>query len=355
MAETEYRGRRAAFIENENVRVTVLQEGGHIAEIFGKAGGVNPLWTPPWPSVELSGYDPAQHRVYGAGAEAKLLAGIMGHNLCLDIFGGPSDEEAAAGLTVHGEASVAPYQIEYKNAELAMTACLSQAQLLVERRIRLLGSVVEISETVENLAATDRPVGWTQHVTLGPPFLENGATRFETSATRSKVFEASFGAGDYMKTGAEFDWPHAPRADGGAADLRTFTDAPVSAAYTAHLMDPARARAFFVAWSPASKTAFGYVWRQSDFPWMGIWEENRSRTQAPWNGSTVARGMEFGVSPMPETRRRMVERGRMFGVPCFRWIPARARVSVEYRAAIAQTGTAPAALAWNEAGEVRFV
>ena len=46
-----------------------------------------------------------------ATAESKLLAGIMGHNLCMDMFGGPSREEAAAGMTVHGEASVAPYEI----------------------------------------------------------------------------------------------------------------------------------------------------------------------------------------------------------------------------------------------------
>ena len=36
----------------------------------------------------------------------------MGHNLCLDIFGGPSDEEAAAGMTAHGEGSVVTYQTE---------------------------------------------------------------------------------------------------------------------------------------------------------------------------------------------------------------------------------------------------
>ena len=29
-----------------------------------------------------------------------------------DIFGGPSTEEVAAGLTAHGEASVAPYAID---------------------------------------------------------------------------------------------------------------------------------------------------------------------------------------------------------------------------------------------------
>ena len=44
---------------------------------------------------------------------------------------------------------------------------------------------------------------------------------------------------------------------------------------------------------------------------MGIWEENRSRLQPPWNGRTITRGMEFGVSPMPETRRAMIERARL--------------------------------------------
>ena len=43
-----YRGRRAATIENEGIRVTVLAEGGHIAEVLDKQTGVNPLWTPPF-------------------------------------------------------------------------------------------------------------------------------------------------------------------------------------------------------------------------------------------------------------------------------------------------------------------
>src|SRR5438094_1576184 len=109
---TSYRGRRAASIENDALRVTVLEEGGHIAEIADKATGVNPLWTPGWPSIEPSAYDPAAHAIYGSGVDAPLLAGIMGHNLCLDIFGGPSDEEARAGLPVHGEVSTARFEID---------------------------------------------------------------------------------------------------------------------------------------------------------------------------------------------------------------------------------------------------
>jgi hypothetical protein len=325
-----YLSRRAEQIENDHLRVTVLAEGGHIAEVLHKKSGVNPLWTPPWPSIEPSTYRRENDAVYGAGVDASLLCGIMGHNLCLDIFGGPSAEEEAAGLPVHGEASVVPYAIRSTGRELVMTADLSLAQLRVERRLFLQNDHVRIEERVQNLSGTDRAVGWTEHVTLGPPFLQKGVTEFRASATRSKVYEQKFGSADYFKVAAEFSWPHAPRSSGGTADLRRFTDLPVSGGYTAHLMDPARDDSFFVAFSPRDQLAFGYVWRRTDFPWMGIWEENLSRSQPPWNGQTITRGMEFGASPFPETRREMMERGRLFETPTFRWIPAASVVNVEY-------------------------
>src|SRR5580704_10606499 len=132
MSDTLYLGRESVSIENSHLRVTVLLEGGHIAEIFDKQTGVNPLWTPPWPSIEPSTHDAADHN-YGAGPDAKLLAGIMGHNLCLDIFGGPSPEEAAAGITPHGESSVALYSIERADTRMTMHATLPLAQLQFER------------------------------------------------------------------------------------------------------------------------------------------------------------------------------------------------------------------------------
>lgn len=325
-----YRGRRAASIENARLRVTMLVEGGHVAEILDKRSGMNPLWTPPWPSIEPSTYDPARHPAYGADVDARLLAGIMGHNLCVDVFGGPSAEEAAAGLPVHGEASTAAYHVSGDETELVAAADLPLACLRVERHISLHGHAVRFRETIQNGGGVDRPIGWTQHVTLGPPFLQKGETVFRASATRSRVFEGRFGTADYLRAGADFEWPLAPGADGGRIDMRRFTDAPVSSGYTAHLMDPRRERAFFLAFSPAARLVFGYVWRRSDFPWMGIWEENASRDRPPWEGRTLTRGMEFGVSPFPESRRQMVERGRLFETPTFRWIPAASRVSVEY-------------------------
>src|SRR5271155_2824726 len=101
--------RRVATIENDELRVTVTVEGGHIAEITEKSAGVNPLWVPPWRSMEPSQHSFEKHGEYGANSESKLLAGIRGHNLALDIFGAPSPEEFRAGITVHGEASVVEY------------------------------------------------------------------------------------------------------------------------------------------------------------------------------------------------------------------------------------------------------
>jgi hypothetical protein len=344
--ELRYRNRSAARVENASLRVTVLREGGHIAEIFDKRAAVNPLWTPQWPSIEPSAYSRDAHPQFGSGSDAKLLAGIMGHNVCLDIFGGPSEEEAAAGLSAHGDAPVARYEIASSDNALTMRAYLPSAQLTFERRIDLADRTLRIRERVENLAAFDRPIGWTEHVTLGRPFLENGATEFRASAARSKVFDGEFGAHDYLASGAAFDWPLAPSASGGFVDLQRFTNASSSSAYTAHLMSEARETAFFVAYSPASRLAFGYVWKRADFPWLGIWEENASRAHSPWNGREVARGLEFGVSPFPESRRRMVERGSLFGAPVFRWLPARAAIEVEYYAMTLSVDRIPETLEW---------
>jgi hypothetical protein len=340
--KTTYRDREAARLENDELRVTVLREGGHIAEIADKASGVNPLWTPMWPSIEPSHYDPARHLEYGGGADASLLAGIMGHNLCLDMFGGPSDEEAAAGLPVHGEVSTARFAIDADDSHaLTMRAELPEAQLAFERTLELAARALRVRERVTNRSATDRAIGWTQHVTLGPPFVEHGLTQLRTSARRGRVFEGTFGPADYLKPGADFDWPNAPRVDGGMRDLRTFSSAAASSAYTVQHMDPARDDAFVAAFSPSARLTFGCIWRRSDFPWLGLWEENRSRPNTPWNSRTMTWGLEFGASPFPETRRQMIGRGPLFDTPTVRWIPARVTVEVEYWMVLLPGDTAP--------------
>ena len=288
---------------------------------------MNPLWIPPWPSIEPARLrSPHGDTTYGASAESQLLAGIMGHNLCLDIFGGPSDEEQAAGLQPHGEASIVPYRIEPPPRELddgrdaARGAAPGRAATSSLRRTVPCGS----SKRSRTSSATDRPVGWTSTSRSGR---RSSRTASPSSARRPRdrrCFESAFGPADYLVPARRVRLAIARRAsDGGArgsADLTPRARRPARTPRTSWIRD--EPHAFFVAFSPRLRLAFGYVWKQADFPWMGIWEENRSRLHAPWNGQTVTRGMEFGVSPFPESRRQMIERGRLFGVPAYRWIPA---------------------------------
>jgi len=334
MPEITYRNRRANRIENDDVRVTVLVEGGHIAEIRHKATDVNPLWTPPWPSIEPSQWDRAGNPEYGDDAESKLLSGIMGHNLCLDLFGEPSAEEAAAGMTVHGEASIRAHELSTDGSVLTQRCTLPQAGLEFERRLELRGPVLTIDESVLNTTALDRPIAWTEHVTIGPPFLERGSTQLRAPGTKSYSAD----------TGTDFDWPLAPLPGGGQQDLRTYTGAAVSGGFTTHLMDLNSGRAYFYAYSPVSKVVLGYVWDRADFPWLGIWEENRSRKQPPWNGETLTRGLEFGASPLAESRRKMIDRNRMFGTPAYRWAPAKTALKVRYYAFITTANAIPESL-----------
>ncbi len=335
MGWTTFHNRRAAQIANDAIRLTVTVEGGHIAEILHKATGVNPLWIPPWPSIEPSTWSREKNPEYGDDAESKLLAGIMGHNLCVDLFGAPSDEEAAAGMSVHGEASILPYQISFTSREMTASCFLPQAQLQFERRIQLDGARVLIDETVENVTMLDRPIAWTQHATLGPPFLEKGVTQFRAPGTKARP----------LGGGRDFDWPSKPRSGGGAAeDMRVFTDAPSSGGFDSVLMDAQRDQAYFFAFSPKTKVLFGYVWKRADFPWLGIWEENYSREHPPWNRRALTRGMEFGASPVPESRRKMIERGSLFGAPGYRWLPAKTKAHVDYWAFVTTAASIPESL-----------
>ena len=97
-------------------------------------------------------------------------------------------------------------------------------------------------------------------------------------------------------------------------------------------MDPSHDDAYFRVYHSGLNLSFGYSWNRADFPWLGRWEENRSRTHAPWNGVVIACGLEFGVSPIPETRRQMIDRGALFDEPTYRWLPAHARLAVAYTA-----------------------
>jgi len=298
--------------------------------------GVNPLWRPPWATIDPSQYNRAKHaRTYGEPPDGGLLAGIAGHSLSFDHFGPPSPEETAAGLTTHGEAPALKWDLQ-KHAKspkpyLQYGPTLPEARIRFSRKLTLdpRNPVIYCEEEAVNLSPYDRPISWNEHVTFGPPFLEAGITWFDMPATRAKVCPASYSPRFSLQPDAEFTWPNAPAKERKRMNLRTMP-ALRFGHYTAQLLNPELEIAFIAACNPRQKLLVVYAFRRADFPWVGNWEERYNRTAAPWRGKTFCRGLEFSTTPFAIPRRQTIEQGPLFGEPTYRWLPAKSKAQVRF-------------------------
>ena len=330
-------GRSGFRLQADWGHISVLAGGGHICELnLNACSGVNPLWRPPWPTIDPNDYKISKHsRRYGPPPDGKLLSGIAGHSLSFDHFGPPSIEETAAGLTTHGEAPALKWRIE-KQAKtqkplLQYGVKLPEARISFTRKLTLdrTNSVIYCEEEATNLSSYDRPISWNEHVTFGPPFLEEETTWFDIPATRAKVCPASYSPRFSLQPDAEFTWPEAPTKDRKQWNLRT-TPAERFGHYTAQLIDPQLEIGFIAACNPRLKLLVVYAFRRADFPWVGNWEERCSRTQAPWRGKTFCRGLEFSTTPFSIPRRETIAQGPLFGESTYRWLQAKSKAQVRF-------------------------
>jgi len=328
-------GRKVWTLDNDALTLGMTQGGGHIASLTLNHGpAVNPFWVPVWKTVEPWRYRAADAKRY----DSKLLATICGHNLCLGWFGEPSEEEAKAGMPCHGEAPVSRWALRKKSvtARKASLTCgceLPVAQMAFERTLSTSkGSlVIGVKEKIRNLSKRDLPYTMCQHVTVGPPFLEKGVTVFDMPATKGHTFPGAFGDPQRLRPDTAFTWPKGPGRRGRKVDMRTIAAKDkVSSDFSTQLMDPAREDAWFAAVNPKLGVLLAYVWKRSDYPWIGNWEENYGRKGKPWAGKSLTRGMEFANTPFPIGLRNAVTMGTFQGEPTYGWLPARGTVTFEY-------------------------
>lgn len=335
-----YHGRKAWSLQNAKVKVIVVPGGGHIASFTlrkGPGADVNPLWLPPWKSVEPGGWRGAGG-YYGDKPAAQLLCSILGHNICVDFFGAPSKPETDAGIPVHGEAPTINWSPSSISSDrITYSATLAAAQMKVTRTIKLTpkSSTMWISETVENLSPFDRPFGWQQHVTLGAPFIARGASFYDMPAGWGQVSPQEFSKDERYQRGAEFTWPEVPGKGGDTISARAYPAAKKNSDFLVILADPKEVKwAWFTCVNTKKNVVIGYIWPAKDWPWIANWEENKSRTGKPWLGKSVARGIEFGTSPFPVSRREAVTMGKLHDVPTYRWIDAKGKQTISYGAFI---------------------
>lgn len=349
---TTWQGRKAYLLRNESVQLVTLTGGGHIAEFRFVEGSphshLSPLWVPPWKTMEPFNYREKVHsRLYGSLLEGKLLSGIAGHNLCMDYFGPPTEAETKQGLSQHGEAPMSKWKkvnsrVDRQKASLTLSTSLPAAGLSFSRNIRLSwrAPVAYFTETVVNERKKDHFFHWTQHVTLGPPFLSAKDCMVALPGTRGMTFPHSYGKGrDVLATNRSFRWPLAPDPNGKSVDLTRTLLRRGAGLVAGVMLNPRSNLGFVAAVNLKYRLLMAYCFNRCDFPWVTVWEENRANGAPPWKKRTQTRGLEFGTTALPVPRQEAYDIGALSGVPTFTSVPARGRKTVRYLTFLAEIPT----------------
>lgn len=315
LAETaDFDGRPAIILHNDKLELTVLIRGATLANLVLRddARKLSPYWNA----------DRAQR---AAGSSPSTPAGALGHFLCLDGFGAPSDEERAAGMPFHGEANAQQFETVPEPGgstgvlNVKLKTHLPLAQENIVRTITLLNgeNVVYVNTEVENLLAIDRPISWAEHATTGPPFLSPGNTIIDIPGTKCRVRPQKAGSTGKLAYEKDFDWPLAPLTKGGSVNLTTVPANETSLDLATCIIDPARTYGYVTVLRPDQRLLFGYVFRREEFPWLMSWMNYSGDARA-------ARGVEFSTQPFDVSHRETVDAHDLFNVPTYKWLPARA-------------------------------
>eukprot|EP01102_Stenamoeba_stenopodia_P014270 TRINITY_DN4716_c0_g1_i1.p1 TRINITY_DN4716_c0_g1~~TRINITY_DN4716_c0_g1_i1.p1 ORF type:complete len:333 (+),score=37.98 TRINITY_DN4716_c0_g1_i1:54-1052(+) len=298
VSETQWRELPAVSIVSEQIQLVVMRKGGHLASISIPGDDMNPLWQPIWKALQPN--EEIGDR-YGPEPEASLLAGIVGHNLCIDRFGAPWPGETRP---LHGEAGVVQwdYQIENNN-RVVFTTQLPQAQLTIARTFEISGNtvVVTTSVTQTTIKQESQPIEWCEHVTISDPFLDGAV--IETGAR--EAFTAPFETFDNTESRFASYGPLAPVAIDKVLEMPPSSDKSAFGDCATLVLE----KGYFVARNKGY--SLKYEWNHDDFPFLCIWSQHYSRTGLPWAGKTRTRGLEFSTKPFPEGKPP-VERSQSF-------------------------------------------
>src|SRR5579864_3918982 len=295
--------RPTVVLDGHAAHVAVDPGGGSIVQFQFTGQNLNPLT---WTSGEAAPAHP------------------MGHFLCLDRWGPPSEAESKNGMPFHGEASHVAWKVVRAplhsggQIEAELAATLPMAGFEVTRRMRLSDgtALLRVYESVTNTNKIGRIYNMVQHPSIAPPFLDQ--TTLVDANARQGFMQSSPLPNPERPA---ILWPHALK-DGRSVNLRHLTNdaAPDVASFTID------GEYGWVTASTASKgLLIGYIWKTSDYPWLNIWRN-------VINGRPAARGLEFGTTGLHQPVGILVAKGKIFGRSIYAYIDAGQTVTRSYAA-----------------------
>ena len=309
LAEERVQGRRSLVLENEKVRLVIDIAGGSIPEFRFIDSNLNPLnWGRRNPGDQL---------------------GSMGHFLCCDRWGPPSDAEGKNGMPYHGESTKVVWEV-LSNIEgnsstnnVRMSAELPLAGLRIDRSVALASTSAFflVREKVTNKNKLGRIFNIVQHPTIGPPFLDENCV-VDSNGRRG------FAQGGSMPRPEqpEFVWPKAITNDGNQISMRKMVENE-DPSVTSFVIDED------LGWAVASNSnrglLFGYIWKRSDYPWFNHWWKLK-------DGKPHARGLEFGSTGLHQPFAVLVKKREIFGRQLFEFLDANENTTKSYACFLAK-------------------
>lgn len=318
--EANVYNRPVLLVGNNKLEVAVVKQGGSMLRIqlLGDPEGISPFGNP-----EL---------VPSVPDNRKLKGPMVGHFVCVDGFGSPSKEEAAAGLAMHGEAYLQPWKLVSAEkqdgiATVRFTVDLPKREETFARSLQIVDgeNVIYVDSELTSDTAFDRTANWGEHPFLFPPFLERRNTVVDVSGARSRTrtYPGNGRGGTLMQQSQDFTWPNAPGAAGTAFNVSETPEGVNGMGHTTTLMDPSRRLAWVTILNKARHYLLGYVFRREEYPWVQNYMQYGG-------GGWIGRGVEFATQPFDLPHRDMVELNRMFDTPVYRWLPAKSKISTRF-------------------------
>jgi len=296
-------------LENDLTIVQVNQYGGAIGDFHLKDIPVNP--------VNFQTNDPEEPP-------------FMGHFLCFDRWGPPTEAEKKYGFNHHGEVNTQSWEIlpqekeDNTGKEVVMRCILPMGKLQITRKIKLSDSepVFFVTEEIKNLNTYGRMYNIVQHVSLAPPFLDK-TTLFDNNTEQG--FENKED-GSLNQEEPLLHWPETEH-QGKTINFRNFSDPwPRVSSFVFNKNDR---YAWVTACNPGKNLLLGYIWEVKDYPWINFWRSME-------NNMPAAFGMEFGTTGLHEPFPVVAKKAKIFDRNIFDFIDADEVISKSYIAFLAK-------------------
>ncbi len=287
------RGYRVLALENALVRVEVLADkGSDIVSFLHKPSDTDFMWHRPG-GLRAA---PLESTPRGVDEFVFVDAYEGGWQECFPN-GGQSVVYKGAELPFHGELLTVPFGVEVledtpEAVSVRLTAETMRTPFRLEKTLTLRAesAVLEIEERLCSLAEEPLDVMWGHHPAFGPPFVDDSC-RIDLPPCRGTTERSGPWPGSELEFAAPFDWPMAPRRDGGRRDLSVVPGMESRTADWVRLHD--FADGWYGVTSGRRRVGFGLRWDTGLFPYLWFWHVFGGMPGYPWYG----RNYNFALEP----------------------------------------------------------